>query len=123
MTLQHRQFTGAWQPRKVLVAAKLTAKDANRERERERALSGLIWLSQRSCGSMRILLWLEEMLSLGATGNLHPLLYILQLCLQQLGWKMYKFGSLTALDFSFYHSLNLYWARLHFQTEIFLYVK
>lgn len=80
MTLQHRQSTGAWQPRKVLVAAKLTAKDANRERER--ALSGLIWLSQRSCGSMRILLWLEEMLSLGATGNLHPLLYILQLCLQ-----------------------------------------
>lgn len=37
MTLQHRQFTGAWQPRKVLVAAKLTAKDANREREREGA--------------------------------------------------------------------------------------
>lgn len=81
---------------KISVAAKLTAKDAKRERERE--IEGAEWPYLAFPEE----LWLNENTALirrdaqpGSHGQPSPLLYILQFCLQQLGWKTNKFGGLT----------------------------
>ena len=115
MTVQHRRFIGAWQPRKVLVATKLTTKDAEREREREREREGAEWPYLAFPEE----LWLSEntaLLRRDAQPGSHrqPSPLCLHSAIMLAAIRMEGFLILPP---------NLYWARLHFQTKICLYVK